>query len=271
MSTMMGWRLRTISFILLFCMNKYLSINEGETGYEELDELRNLASGECLSDQEDSDEGDFDGEDDYVDSDDDDRESNLHASSGQSSSSATKGNGTSLTGSSIINEIKSDGTLLSGDSTSIKNPSNFSRVDMSMSSEDLALNFPLYHDALKGINGDADPKNIRNGNDDCGSSYDDINDINDYSKTNVSNITSISSSSSSSGSGRKGQKRNYNEINDTSENSNQSKMNNESVKSLYKERCLELTLKAGEMLYLPAGWFHEVWDACMYIYRYTNI
>jgi hypothetical protein len=203
-----------------------------------LDQLRDIDSGERL-DEEDSDEGDFDGEDDYVDSDND----NVYASS-NSSSSSIKNDNTNTSDGSRTNVIQSDGTLLSGDSTSIKNPSNFSRVDMSMSSEDLALNFPLYYDLFKGDNdgdsndgGDRDKKH-------------DINDDNTIVSSSSTNVRASSSSSSSS----KGEKRRNDKI---SENS-KSNMNNESVKSLYKDRCLEVTLKAGEMLYLPAGWFHEV-------------
>ena len=114
---------------------------------------------------------------------------------------------------------------LAGYSTSIGSPPNFSKVDTTLPLESLKLMFPLYYEALT------------NSSTLSGSS----------SSSSSSNSSSSSSSSSSYPHATEDHLKSSDNLIPPSITSNNCGV-----------RCMEVTIKAGEMLYIPTGWFHEV-------------
>ena len=127
---------------------------------------------------------------------------------------------------------------LAGDSTSIGSPPNFSRVDTALPLESLKVMFPLYYEALTN-------SSIRSGS--TGSS----------SSSSSSSSDSSSGSSSGSSSISNGAILPSVKTSDSSKSSDHSTLPS-SIVSSSGVRCMEVTIKAGEMLFIPAGWFHEV-------------
>ena len=186
-------------------------------GHEAVDSLRNALYNdddvgnqvvdENGDDDDDDDVNDFLGEDDYIDSDEEERLTmeKVSRSVTASSSSSSKillddGSGISVTNAAAHS--------LAGVSTSIKSPPNFSKVDSSLPLDRLSHEFPRYYEALT---------NSKRGP--------------DSSSSNGTHSDDDSSSASNIGSGDGSQA---------------------------APRCIEVTISAGQMLFIPAGWFHEV-------------
>ena len=208
-------------------------------GFEPLNLLRNIGTSSGIrriegavseedGDSDDGeDQGDFEGVDDYVESDDDadadsgnipktaknipisaqkipEAEKNIPSdSTGEESSSSRK---------SKISVTDPSNHSLAGVSTSIKSPPNFSAVDTSLPLDELAKQYPLYYEALT---------NSRNGR-----------------KEDVRASVVISDSDSS--------------------NMNSDIHGSAESISSDQPRSYQVTLTAGQMLFIPAGWFHEV-------------
>ena len=201
-----------------------------------------------IEEEEDSgDEGQDNGADDYVDS---DEEGNQVGTSTSTSNGKTSGSGSGPSSRDAVmkkknKEIGSESEKvmeisvtnasshsLAGPSTSIKSPPNFSKVETSLPLDELALRYPLYFEALTssrskssdGERADSSPRGDSNSN----------------SSTSSSSSSSCVSQSTSNDKTLKGD-------NITSDST-----------SSTGARCFEVTITAGEMLYIPAGWFHEV-------------
>jgi Cupin-like domain len=165
-------------------------------------------------------------------------------SSSSSSSSSSKATGKLKEPTSATEEGEEEGQgisitnaashSLAGDSTSIGSPPNFSKVDTALPLESLKVMFPLYYEALT----NSSIKIGRTGS--CSSS------------SSGNSCSSSSSSSSSNGAILPSVK-----TSDCSKSSDHSTLPS-SIVSRSGVRCMEVTIKAGEMLFIPAGWFHEV-------------
>ena len=137
---------------------------------------------------------------------------------------------------------------LAGDSTSISSPPNFSKVDTALPLESIKLMFPLYYEALTN-------SCVRSGGS-SGSNSSSKDNSNDSS----SGSDSSTSSSNSNGHGSRAvlstAGTNLQHTGDRLESSDNIIPN--CVESDRGVRCMEVTIRAGEMLYIPTGWFHEV-------------
>ena len=210
--------------------------DEGEysgTGYEALNLLRNM---EENNKDDDSDNNDFVCDDHYMDSDEEKIEAARINKTSSSSSNSNHYVGKpvqSVANSNHISGLKTPAPAnvdkngscmeisvtdanahsLAGVSTSIKSPPNFSKVMTSLSPEQLAKQFPLYHEVLT--------NNTRNGEGDEVRKEIDIRLDEKDRKSTADVITGGKSKEP-------------------------------------RPRCIEVTIRAGEMLFIPTGWFHEV-------------
>lgn len=196
------------------------------TGYEALNLLRSIVSKKENDDDDNNDDNDNDFvNEDYMDSDEEKREAERRDKAGSNDFSIYKQvesvtkpkNSPNIKIRAPVMNDKKDREVeisvtdapahsLAGLSTSIKRPPNFSKVVTSLPLKQLAVEYPLYYEAL------TSSKNKSEGGR--------IIEVDDRTKINY------------------GQ---------------------DSFKTDDLEpRCVEVTIRAGEMLYIPTGWFHEV-------------
>jgi hypothetical protein len=203
-------------------------VDDENAGFEPLNMLRKMIN----SDDEDSgDEGQFNGADDYVDSDEEDNRASTSVITSKTSGSRdldlkkNKEKGTDKM--QEISVTNASSHSLAGPSTSIKSPPNFSKVETSLPLDELAKKYPLYYEALTSSRSNA-------------------------RKEKAESSRSSASSSSSSSSAVRQSTSNDNTVSTNSATVDSTNSNGNNA------RCFEVTITAGQMLYIPAGWFHEV-------------
>jgi Cupin-like domain len=201
-------------------------VDDENAGFEPLNMLRKMIDSE---DEDSDDNGQDNGADDYVDSDEEDNQPSTSVITGRTTASrysaVNKNKGNDAGKTQEISVTNASSHSLAGPSTSIKSPPNFSKVETSLPLDELAQKYPLYYEALT-----SSRSNTRS------------------EKANSPRSSASASSSSSS-----------NSVSQSTSDDNTLSSNSNTVDSNgNKARCFEVTITAGQMLYIPAGWFHEV-------------
>lgn len=200
-------------------------VDDENAGFEPLNMLRKMVDDD---DEDSGDEDEVNEVDDYVDSDEEEPRASTRISKGKTSSSsnthAKKDKKASSDKKQEISVTDASSHSLAGPSTSIKSPPNFSKVETSLPLDELARRYPLYYEALTSSRSAMGVKD-----------------------ETIVNNTDSSSSNSSSSSGS---------VNQSTSDSTMC-AGSSSTDGL-AARCFEVTITAGQMLYIPAGWFHEV-------------
>ena len=264
-------------------------------GFEPLNLLRNIGTSSrtkegAVSDEEEEEEeeggsddgednGDFEGVDDYVESDEDADRGNIPMTAKNIPNDGSKKESRNSE-EKEISVTDPSGHSLAGASTSIKSPPNFSTVDTSLPLDELAKQYPLYYEALT---------NSRNGMKEGSQAPSVISDsscsngvktVRNGDKSISSNAGKVDSAitglleggvekSDDTGNAIKRHREAVEGHLDSPQLTHNSMNNNSTINSHStssgidssgsdQPRSYQVTLTAGQMLFIPAGWFHEV-------------